>query len=129
MLFGSTRFFMDWKLQTDMTHTCYMVLLFYDPSENKNRWELITRINNASMHYPFVLEAGVCYCFFPSHNSKIFKKCNIGIFWFSDPNFDGFFVQKNSRLGDVNQIFFRWSSKRLVSSGKWYDTYLHHYSC
>ena len=69
------------------------------------------------MDYPFELEAGVCYCFFPWHNSEIFKNCN-GIFWFSDPNFGGFFVQKNG-WADVNQIFFRWPPyKNIISEYK-----------
>ena len=38
---------------------------------DKKRWKLITRINNASMDYPFGLEACVCYCFFPWHNKKL----------------------------------------------------------
>ena len=78
----------------------------------KNRWKLITQINNASMDYPFGLEARICYWFLPWHNSEIFKSCNIGIFQVSDSNFAVFFfVQKSSSLDDANQILFRWLTK------------------
>ena len=102
-----------------VTWCCY----FITPGEDKKRWKLITRINNVSMDYPLGLEADVCYLlFFPWHNSEIFKSCNIGIFWFSDPNFDGFLSRKTVGrvtrtkyfLGDrligkvANNFFFFW---------------------
>ena len=110
---------MDWKSDmTDMTCTCYMVLLFYDPRhirENMKirfcfliqsvQFPMDTRINKASIDYP------ICCNFFPWNNSEIFENCNIGILRFSDPNISGFFVLKNSQSGDANQKFFRWPPK------------------
>ena len=37
-LFSSTGLFMDWKLQTNMTLTYYMVVLFYNLGHTKNTW-------------------------------------------------------------------------------------------
>ena len=59
------------KLQFCLTEQLIQPVLF---PVDKKRWKLIMWINNTSIDYPFGLEAGVCYCFFPWHNSKIFKK-------------------------------------------------------
>ena len=64
----------------------------------------------------FGLEEDVYYSFLPWQNSKIFKNCNIGMFLFSDPNIGGFFVQKNSGLGDTSRIFFRWPPNTFETS-------------
>ena len=61
------------------------------------------------MDYPpaLGLEAGVCYCLSLDIILKFLKAAILEFFRFSDPNFDGFFVQKNNWWGDAKQIFFR----------------------
>ena len=79
---------------------------------NKKRWKLL-------IHRWIILWTGrrcLYYSFLPWQNSKIFKNCNIGMFLFSDPNIGGFFVQKNSGLGDTSRIFFRWPPNTFETS-------------
>ena len=76
-MFGSARFFMDWKLQTDDSHLLHGAANFMTLGEDKKGWKLMTRINDVSKDYPLGLKAGVWYCFSLDIILKFFKAATL----------------------------------------------------